>query len=77
MVVEAAVFGRKNRFDEMVGEHVDANMPSAQAPLSEDRAIDGENGHIRRPVVQRRQERIGHARNEKEHSGGQDDRTPE
>ena len=73
MIVEAPVFGCENRLDEMVGEHVNPNMAAPQAAFGENGAVGGEHGHVGRPVVQCREKRVGHARNEEQHRACKED----
>ena len=76
MVIEAAVLGGDHGLRQIRGQHVEAHMAAAQAPLGEHGAVGGEDGDIGRPVVEGGDDGVGHARDEIDDRRAQQDRCP-
>ncbi len=74
MAVEAAVLGGDHRLRQIRRQPVEADMAAPQAPLGEHGAVGGEDGEVRRPVVEGKQDRVGEAGDEIEEAADDDER---
>ena len=76
MMIEAAVLGGDHGLDQIRRQLVEPDMAAPQTSLREHRAVGGEDGQVRRPIVERGDHWVGQARDENCDGGAEEHRDP-